>query len=110
MEKRKWFETAKIYVAYNFLMSFIGNDNVATTLSITVMELECISEQVLYEGDTFSGNFVAIDLRQPHSHLRRCNSSGFEGGDCEGIRVSSGGFEGVGVRFKGHVDGAFGGV
>ncbi|KAM1057858.1 hypothetical protein COP1_031170 [Malus domestica] len=61
MEKRKRFETAKICVAYGFLMSFIGNGNVATALSITVTELECVSEQVLYEGDTVSGNFVAID-------------------------------------------------
>ncbi|TQD76077.1 hypothetical protein C1H46_038389 [Malus baccata] len=65
MEKRKQFETAKICVAYGFLMSFIGNDNVATALSITVTKLECVSEQVLYEGDIVSGNFVAIDLRHP---------------------------------------------
>ncbi|XP_009370753.1 transmembrane emp24 domain-containing protein p24beta3-like [Pyrus x bretschneideri] len=61
MEKQKRFETAKICVAYSVLMSFIGNGNVATALSITVMELECVLEQVLYEGDTVSGNFVAID-------------------------------------------------
>ncbi|KAM1001407.1 hypothetical protein ACFX15_007593 [Malus domestica] len=61
MEKRKRFETAKIYVAYGFLLSLIGNGSVATALSITVTEFECVSEQVLHEGDTVSGNFVAID-------------------------------------------------
>lgn len=61
MEKRKRFETAKIYVAYGFLLSLVGNGNVATPLSITVTEFECVSEQVLHEGDTISGNFVAID-------------------------------------------------
>ncbi|KAM1141075.1 hypothetical protein ACFX13_041805 [Malus domestica] len=67
MEKRKQFETAKICVAYGFLMIFIGNDNVAIALSITVTKLECVSEQVMYEGDTVSGNFVAMDLRHPRA-------------------------------------------
>ncbi|KAL6271557.1 transmembrane emp24 domain-containing protein p24beta3-like [Prunus yedoensis var. nudiflora] len=61
METRKRFSYGKIYVAYGFLMSLIGNGNFATALSITVTDLECVSEQVLYEGDTISGNFVAID-------------------------------------------------
>lgn len=51
---------AKIYLACSFIMCLIGNGNV-NALSITVTEMECVSEQVLYEGDSISGNFVAID-------------------------------------------------
>ncbi|KAM0976505.1 hypothetical protein FF1_019479 [Malus domestica] len=70
MEKRKRFETAKIYVAYNFLMSFIGNDNVATALSITVMELECISEQDLKEAIVKGLGFQVEDLKVSGFDLR----------------------------------------
>ena len=31
------------------------------SLSVTVSEVECIHEYVLYEGDTVSGNFVVVD-------------------------------------------------
>lgn len=60
METRKRFVHAKIYLACSFVVCLIGNGNVAA-LSITVTEMECVSEQVLYEGDSISGNFVAID-------------------------------------------------
>ncbi|KAL6214649.1 hypothetical protein ACLB2K_014081 [Fragaria x ananassa] len=60
METRKRFVCARIYVVCSFMLWLIGNRNVAA-LSITVTESECVSEQVLYEGDTISGNFVAID-------------------------------------------------
>ncbi|XP_074307217.1 transmembrane emp24 domain-containing protein p24beta3-like [Silene latifolia] len=32
-----------------------------TALSVTVNDLECVYEYVLYEGDTVSGNFVVVD-------------------------------------------------
>ncbi|XP_062025142.1 transmembrane emp24 domain-containing protein p24beta3-like [Rosa rugosa] len=60
METRKRFERAKLYVACSFMLCLIGHRNVAA-LSITVTDVECVSELVLYEGDTISGNFVAID-------------------------------------------------
>ncbi|XP_040364729.1 transmembrane emp24 domain-containing protein p24beta3-like isoform X1 [Rosa chinensis] len=60
METRKRFECAKFYVACSFMLWLIGHKNVAA-LSITVTDVECVSELVLYEGDTISGNFVAID-------------------------------------------------
>ena len=31
------------------------------SLSVTVNEVECVYEYVLYEGDTVSGNFVVVD-------------------------------------------------
>ncbi|GAB2210223.1 hypothetical protein Drorol1_Dr00015483 [Drosera rotundifolia] len=34
---------------------------ISEALSVTVNELECVSEYVLYEGDTVSGNFVVVD-------------------------------------------------
>ncbi|RZS19826.1 hypothetical protein BHM03_00052264, partial [Ensete ventricosum] len=32
-----------------------------SALSVTVNEVECVYEFVLYEGDTVSGNFVVVD-------------------------------------------------
>lgn len=31
------------------------------SISVTVNEIECVYEYVLYEGDTVSGNFVVVD-------------------------------------------------
>lgn len=39
-------------------LSLIGK---ISSLSVTVNELECVYEYVLYEGDTVSGNFVVVD-------------------------------------------------
>ncbi|XP_030477307.1 transmembrane emp24 domain-containing protein p24beta3 [Syzygium oleosum] len=33
----------------------------ASSLSVTVNDVECVYEYVLYEGDTVSGNFVVVD-------------------------------------------------
>ncbi|CAN6462932.1 unnamed protein product [Victoria cruziana] len=33
----------------------------ASALSVTVNDVECVSEYVLYEGDNISGNFVVVD-------------------------------------------------
>jgi hypothetical protein len=32
-----------------------------SSLSVTVNDMECVYEYVLYEGDTVSGNFVVVD-------------------------------------------------
>ncbi|KAK4733056.1 hypothetical protein R3W88_007317 [Solanum pinnatisectum] len=40
------------------LFSFVGD---LSALSVTVNDVECVQEYVLYEGDTISGNFVVVD-------------------------------------------------
>ncbi|XP_010532582.1 PREDICTED: transmembrane emp24 domain-containing protein p24beta3 [Tarenaya hassleriana] len=40
------------------LLSSIGQ---ISSLSVTVNDVECVYEYVLYEGDTVSGNFVVVD-------------------------------------------------
>ncbi|KAJ7954831.1 Transmembrane emp24 domain-containing protein [Quillaja saponaria] len=40
------------------LLSFFGR---IESLSVTVNDVECVYEYVLYEGDTVSGNFVVVD-------------------------------------------------
>lgn len=40
------------------VFSFVGN---LSALSVTVNDVECVQEYVLYEGDTISGNFVVVD-------------------------------------------------
>ncbi|KAJ4727407.1 Transmembrane emp24 domain-containing protein [Melia azedarach] len=50
--------SAEICLILGFMLSFIRH---VSTLSITVTDVECVYENVLYEGDTFTGNFVVID-------------------------------------------------
>ncbi|VFQ65996.1 unnamed protein product [Cuscuta campestris] len=40
------------------LLSFVSD---LSALSVTVNDVECVYEYVLYEGDTISGNFVVVD-------------------------------------------------
>lgn len=40
------------------MLSFFGR---IESLSVTVNDVECVYEYVLYEGDTVSGNFVVVD-------------------------------------------------
>jgi len=40
------------------LLSLVGR---ISSLSVTVNDVECVSEYVLYEGDMVSGNFVVVD-------------------------------------------------
>lgn len=40
------------------LLRFVSN---LSALSVTVNDVECVYEYVLYEGDTISGNFVVVD-------------------------------------------------
>lgn len=44
-----------------FLLLFFTLIRELSALSITVNDVECVYEYVLYEGDTISGNFVVVD-------------------------------------------------
>lgn len=49
-------------VVYTLLvLLFLAMVNRVSALSVTVNDLECVYEYVLYEGDTVSGNFVVVD-------------------------------------------------
>ncbi|KAM0016336.1 putative transmembrane emp24 domain-containing protein [Helianthus debilis subsp. tardiflorus] len=52
--------TMKAYAILGFLLlsAFTGD---VSALSVTVNDVECVYEYVLYEGDTVSGNFVVVD-------------------------------------------------
>ncbi|KAJ4954798.1 hypothetical protein NE237_011581 [Protea cynaroides] len=58
MGRRRRLEYAKIFIVLSLVLSFVRN---LSALSITVNELECVYEYVLYEGDSVSGNFVVVD-------------------------------------------------
>ncbi|XP_068646915.1 transmembrane emp24 domain-containing protein p24beta3-like [Aristolochia californica] len=58
MERRTRFRSAKSVVVLGLLLSFLPQ---LLALSVTVNDMECIYEYVLYEGDTVSGNFVVVD-------------------------------------------------
>ncbi|KAL8265022.1 hypothetical protein R6Q59_023152 [Mikania micrantha] len=51
--------TMKVYAILGLLLSTLAGDVAA--LSVTVNDVECVYEYVLYEGDTVSGNFVVVD-------------------------------------------------
>ncbi|KAK4478128.1 hypothetical protein RD792_017407 [Penstemon davidsonii] len=42
-------------------MLLLGIVNKVPALSVSVNDVECVYEYVLYEGDTISGNFVVVD-------------------------------------------------
>ncbi|PIA31632.1 hypothetical protein AQUCO_04900142v1 [Aquilegia coerulea] len=58
MERRKRNGSVKLCIILGFLLNIIGH---LSALSITVNDVECVYEYVLYEGDTISGNFVVVD-------------------------------------------------
>ncbi|KAL6007264.1 hypothetical protein ACLOJK_032760 [Asimina triloba] len=59
MERRKRFRsTAQISLLLVLFLSFCCH---LSAISITVNDVECVYEYVLYEGDTVSGNFVVVD-------------------------------------------------
>ncbi|KAG9442392.1 hypothetical protein H6P81_018246 [Aristolochia fimbriata] len=58
MERRTRFRSAKSFLVLGLLLSFLPQ---LLALSVTVNDMECIYEYVLYEGDTVSGNFVVVD-------------------------------------------------
>lgn len=58
MERRQRLGFSKICIILGFLFSFLRN---LSALSVTVNDVECVYEYVLYEGDTVSGNFVVVD-------------------------------------------------
>ncbi|KAF4351660.1 transmembrane emp24 domain-containing protein p24beta3 [Cannabis sativa] len=49
---------AQLLLCFLLLTSFVGR---IASLSVTVNDVECVYEYVLYEGDTVSGNFVVVD-------------------------------------------------
>ncbi|KAD0559593.1 hypothetical protein E3N88_44071 [Mikania micrantha] len=51
--------TMKVCAILGLLLSTLAGDVAA--LSVTVNDVECVYEYVLYEGDTVSGNFVVVD-------------------------------------------------
>ena len=58
-EKRERKRLIQIYMVFGLLLScYVSN---LSALSITVNDMECVYEYVLYEGDTISGNFVVVD-------------------------------------------------
>ncbi|KAJ0093929.1 hypothetical protein Patl1_25288 [Pistacia atlantica] len=58
MERRQRQRRLATYMIVALLVSLIGR---ISSLSVTVNDEECISEYVIYEGDTVSGNFVVVD-------------------------------------------------
>jgi hypothetical protein len=59
MERAQGKRNAKMLMVFMCLV-FIFVDRIES-LSVTVNEVECLYEYVLYEGDTVSGNFVVVD-------------------------------------------------
>jgi hypothetical protein len=59
MERAQGKRNAKMLMVFMCLI-FIFVDRIES-LSVTVNEVECLYEYVLYEGDTVSGNFVVVD-------------------------------------------------
>lgn len=53
-------ESKEVYAVLGLLLlsTFAGD---VSALSVTVNDVECVYEYVLYEGDTVSGNFVVVD-------------------------------------------------
>ncbi|XP_073278189.1 transmembrane emp24 domain-containing protein p24beta3-like [Primulina huaijiensis] len=60
MESRRRLRGARVVYTLLVLL-FLGMVNLVSALSVTVNDLECVYEYVLYEGDTVSGNFVVVD-------------------------------------------------
>ncbi|KAL5782699.1 hypothetical protein ACOSP7_007728 [Xanthoceras sorbifolium] len=58
MERRQRDRCAGTYMIIALLASLIGR---ISSLSVTVNDVECVYEYVLYEDDTVSGNFVVVD-------------------------------------------------
>lgn len=51
----------KVYGLVLLLLFSCVGDLSVSALSVTVNDVECVYEYVLYEGDTVSGNFVVVD-------------------------------------------------
>lgn len=59
MERRERMRCSKVYGLLGLLLFSLIRD--ISALSVTVNDVECVYEYVLYEGDTISGNFVVVD-------------------------------------------------
>ncbi|KAL1808486.1 hypothetical protein DCAR_0727948 [Daucus carota subsp. sativus] len=55
-ERQRWSNIVPV-----FLVLFLTLVRDISALSITVTDVECVYEYVMYEGDTISGNFVVVD-------------------------------------------------
>ncbi|XP_059625245.1 transmembrane emp24 domain-containing protein p24beta3-like [Cornus florida] len=55
-ERNRWSKICMLVV-----LQLLGSVRNLSALSITVNDVECVYEYVLYEGDTISGNFVVVD-------------------------------------------------
>ncbi|XP_010259153.1 PREDICTED: transmembrane emp24 domain-containing protein p24beta3-like [Nelumbo nucifera] len=55
---RRRFGSVEMFLFLGLLLSFFRH---LSALSITVNDVECVYEYVLYEGDSVSGNFVVVD-------------------------------------------------
>ncbi|XP_075512246.1 transmembrane emp24 domain-containing protein p24beta3-like [Primulina tabacum] len=60
MESRRRLRGTRVVYTLLVLL-FLAMVNLVSALSVTVNDLECVYEYVLYEGDTVSGNFVVVD-------------------------------------------------
>lgn len=49
---------SRLLLLFLLLTSFVER---IASLSVTVNDVECVYEYVLYDGDTVSGNFVVVD-------------------------------------------------
>ncbi|XP_047322511.1 transmembrane emp24 domain-containing protein p24beta3-like [Impatiens glandulifera] len=58
MERKERSSSKICYLIGLFLMSFVAK---ISALSVTVNQVECVYEYVIYEGDSVSGNFVVVD-------------------------------------------------
>ncbi|KAK2647107.1 hypothetical protein Ddye_022302 [Dipteronia dyeriana] len=58
MERRQRPRCTSTYMIIALLVSLIGR---ISSLSVTVNDIECVYEYVIYEDDTVSGNFVVVD-------------------------------------------------
>lgn len=55
-ERQRWSNIVLV-----FLVFFLTLVRDMSALSITVNDVECVYEYVMYEGDTITGNFVVVD-------------------------------------------------
>ncbi|XP_057538859.1 transmembrane emp24 domain-containing protein p24beta3-like [Amaranthus tricolor] len=58
-DKRHGRRSIQIYMVLGLLFSYYVSE--LSGLAVTVNDMECVYEYVLYEGDTISGNFVVVD-------------------------------------------------
>lgn len=58
MERRQRPRFSNMWISLGLIFTFLRH---ISALSVTVTDVECVSEYVFFEGDTVSGNFVVVD-------------------------------------------------